>query len=413
MKTAFRRASRHGSAVQHLDVPLGTLPRICRDVAAFHGICCHLRDLVGRHANLGQCLGNAEIRIQLSDFIHQHLRLEIDCRLLLFADVIVDLFIPSVIGERVVLRDDREQDGIGNAVLYAEEGADRMGHAIHAVSELQREPFISVNCEAMPGEALKRELFGCEKGVLSGVFRDGNLGKLELCDGGTLFLDSVDKLTIEIQMLLLRLLTTQRICHCGGKTDIEVNVRIIAATHADLADLVRRKLFLEKLYHALRGVVYVIPPLRSRTDDIVLLAERTVDNLNGSEQKEKRLSPELLALLRSNTWPGNGRELCDAVSRAYYCCEGQTIRPEHLEDRYRKSGAADRPAGSRGGGNTADRERQKLLRVLRSCDFNVEQAAETLRVSRATMYRRMKKYDIRCKNGGYGEMDEIPPQESV
>ncbi len=265
----------------------------------------------------------------------------------------------------------------------------------------------------MPGEALKRELFGCEKGVLSGVFRDGNLGKLELCDGGTLFLDSVDKLTIEIQMLLLRLLTTQRICHCGGKTDIEVNVRIIATTHMDLADLVRRKLFLEKLYYVLRDVVCVIPPLRSRPDDIMLLAERTVDNLNGSEQKEKRLSPELLALLRSNTWPGNGRELCDAVSRAYYCCEGQTIRPEHLEDRYRKSGAADRPAGSREGGNTADRERQKLLRVLRSCDFNVEQAAETLRVSRATMYRRMKKYDIRCKNGGCREMDEIPPQESV
>lgn len=277
-------------------------------------------------------------------------------------------------------------------------GKELYAHAIHAYSDISEEPFITVNCASMPTEALKHELFGCEKGVFNGPFRDGHLGKLELCNGGAIFLDGIDRVSLEIQRLLLRLLKTHRLCRCGGLAEFEVNLRIYAATHSDLADMVRKKLFLEELYQVLSGLVYTIPPLRSRPNDIALLAKHTVQNLSRVEYVQKQLSPQLMERLRINVWPGNGRELCDSVTMAFYACDGTVIMPEHMDEMYLRPAQSAKEQPTVNAELLESPERRRLLELLQAFDYDVERTADALHISRATMYRRLKKYDISIKN---------------
>ena len=274
-------------------------------------------------------------------------------------------------------------------------GKEIYAHAIHAYSDHGCEPFITVNCAATPSEALKQELFGQEiSAQQSDATPNRTLGKLELCDGGTIFLDSIDQLSIEIQHLLLRLLTTKRLWRCDGKAELEVNIRIIAATHANLETLVSRNRFLSPLYEMLRQTVYSIPPLRKRPDDIALMAQQLISHLNETEHTQKFLPAASIALLKKRSWPGNGRELHNTVLSAFYFCKEAEISPEYID--IQKTAPTQSPFKDEWSGKE-QAERQKLVDILLKYDANVEKAAAALHISRATLYRHLKKYNIRCK----------------
>lgn len=280
-------------------------------------------------------------------------------------------------------------------LLLGEQGTckARCAYAIHTASSCSG-PFLEVDCRKDSPQALLLEIFGCEGGGASSP-EQPTLGKAELCDGGTLFLDHIDCLPLAVQRPLLQLITTGRMYRWGSETEMSVHVRVIAAADGDLEERVRRNCFLEKLYLSLCFSAYVIEPLRQRPDDIPLVAEDALRQFNDSEGTAKVISPELMSLLCSCAWPNNEQELRQAVSECCCATTDDILLPEHLNRRYCKIGRKASSV-SKSVGNEA--ERQALIEALRVSDNNVERAAAMLRISRATIYRRMKKYGVRSRD---------------
>lgn len=281
-------------------------------------------------------------------------------------------------------------------LLVGEDGIDKeiFAHAIHSYSRRRGQPFVFADCAAFSPELPKSELFGySEKGNL--------IGKLELSDGGTIVLHRIDRLPLEIQNEILRFLISRQIYKYDIKRNTTVDVRVIATADADLSEAVQKHFFSEELYELFSGAIFEIPPLRSRPKDIPVLAQRIVRRMNAVEGTARQLSPELLEQLRMQPLPGNDSELQDIVTRAFYNCHDQFILPEHLD--FRKSGflfSSEAPEKQNGHSDGAGQnsERQQLIESLKSAGFDVERAASELNISRATMYRRMKKYNIKCKD---------------
>lgn len=287
-------------------------------------------------------------------------------------------------------------------------GKELFAHAIHSYSSRHNEPFIAINCASLPRSLVESELFGYEKGAFSGALNSGNPGKFELANGGTLFLDEIGELPLEIQSKLLRVLDTHRVARLGGKSEKELDIRIIAATNRNLLEEVHNQNFREDLYYRLNIFKFNIPPLRERKNDVVLLATTFIERQNLKEDTlPKRVSPEFLQLLQDHCWPGNVRELQNIVVRSYYCCPGQVILPEHIGGNFNTTNPAVRPHPS----NTEISEKElpvlrenevseqaRLLALIRANNGDLKRTAEALGISRATMYRRLNKYHINSKN---------------
>jgi two-component system response regulator HydG len=262
-------------------------------------------------------------------------------------------------------------------------GKELLARALHYNGPRASQPFVEVNCAAIPATLLESELFGYERGAFTDA-RPAKPGHLEAADGGTLFLDEIGDMAHELQAKLLRVLETRRVRRLGGLQEREVDVRILAATRVDLARAVQEGQFREDLYYRLSTLVLHLPPLRERGEDVLLLARHFLEML--SEQyglPQRPLAPEIRRAILSHTWPGNVRELRNAIERALLLGDGR-LDPEDLFHGARApslSGALPFPAP------LAEIERAAARVMLERLEGNKKAAADALGISRSRLYR--------------------------
>lgn len=281
-----------------------------------------------------------------------------------------------------------------DAVILGETGTGKelVVKLIHRLSARAEAPLTVVNCAAIPSELLESELFGYERGAFTGA-HNLKTGVFEETDGGTLFLDELCDLSLPNQARLLRAIETGVFRRLGGKTDIKVNVRVIAATNKDIRAEVERGQFRRDLYHRLSMFEILIPPLRERLSDITLLADhfhRAARERLG--YRTAGFSPASIAYLESQSWNGNVRELKNTIERAMVVAPFETIRPEDLDrqDGSPRIVSADvEPFLS-----LAEVEKRQIREALRRCDGNIKAASELLDIGRSTLYRKVSDYHI-------------------
>ncbi|RTR05649.1 sigma-54 dependent transcriptional regulator [Halomonas nitroreducens] len=270
-------------------------------------------------------------------------------------------------------------------------GKELTARAIHEESRRADNPFNAVNCGALPSNLIQSELFGHEKGAFTGASQR-KIGIIENTQGGTLFLDEVGDLPLELQVNLLRFLENHTIQRVGGLKEIEVDVRVLAATHVDLENAVEEGSFREDLYHRLNVLQVRVPALRLRGDDIEILAQHFFNKFaNEKSLQVTGFNKESLALMRLYEWPGNIRELINRVRRAMVMCDHHLIRPADLglERRHCASRHAESLEEAR---DIA--ERGVVQAALARNSFNIQHAARELGISRVTLYRLMEKHKI-------------------
>lgn len=290
-------------------------------------------------------------------------------------------------------------------------GKEMVAKLIHARSPRMRRPFVVVECAALQEGLLQSELFGHERGAFTGADR-AKPGLFEVAHGGTIFLDEIGEVSQATQVKLLRVLDTSTFRHVGGTSEIQVDVRVLAATNRDLAGMVKQGLFREDLYYRLNTIRLDLPPLRERRSDVDLLAAHFVSLLNHRYGFDKQISPEALELLRRHDWPGNVREFLHAIEAAMVVCEGARILPEHLPPAVRGHSARagswpEAPAPnatalttgpvSAEGDRTStllELERAHIERVLRQTGGHRGQAARILGISERNLYRKLKEHGI-------------------
>ncbi len=280
-------------------------------------------------------------------------------------------------------------------------GKDLIAKTLHYESARQAEPFIAINCAAIPETLLESELFGYEKGAFTDA-RAQKRGLFELADKGTLFLDEIGEIPLTLQAKLLRVLEEQSFRRLGGLKDIQVDLRFVAATNKNLREAVKEGAFRQDLYFRLNVIQIVIPPLRERTEDIMPLVEFFIDHYNRKFKRHiEGVSPEAEELMLTHDWPGNVRELRNAIERAMILEDSALITPESLpiaisHSEMRLPAAADGDLQIPDAGmSLVDNERQLLARALEKTNGNQTQAARLLRITRDTLRYKMKKYNLR------------------
>ena len=281
-------------------------------------------------------------------------------------------------------------------------GKELVANAIHYSSQRRNNPFIKINCSAIPENLLESELFGYEKGAFTDA-RSTKKGLFELAHTGTIFLDEISSLKPELQPKLLRILETQTFRRVGGTNDINVDVRIIAATNQNLEECVKQGTFREDLFYRLKVMVIDLPPLRERKEDIIPLAKLFIDQNNKVFNKNiQGLTPEAEQILIHYQWPGNVRELKNVIERAVILCRDSLIGPEHLPHELNKaSQQAPVEVGddSVTGMSLAEVEKRHILSVLKAHNFNKSQTARVLGISRSTLREKLRLYGIEEENG--------------
>jgi len=286
------------------------------------------------------------------------------------------------------------------ALLLGESGTGKelFARAIHSLSNRKKGPYVAINCAAIPRELLENELFGSERGAYTGSVAR-KMGKFEIAQGGTIFLDEVGDLDIALQAKLLRVLQDRTFERLGGTKTITVDVRVIAASNTDLKKAVEKGQFREDLFYRLSVFPITIPPLRDRREDIPELADYFVQKYCVEMKKpKKRISAEAMSLLDKYHWPGNVRELENTVERAIILCEGKKILPEHLAIRIPspheirlREGAGLKEVGQHAQGEA---ERALITRVLTQVRGNKRKAAQALKIDYTTLFEKIKKYAI-------------------
>ncbi len=274
-------------------------------------------------------------------------------------------------------------------------GKDLAAQTIHAWSRRKGAPFLAINCSAIPETLLESELFGYEKGAFTDA-KQQKRGLVELADEGTLFLDEISSLGPALQAKLLRFLETNSFKRVGGLRDVDVDLRIVAATNHDLERLVGEEKFRTDLYYRLNVCPIEMPPLSQRRDDILPLVRHFIDQYNRKFRKSIRgLEPEAERLLLRHAWPGNVRELKNAVERAMIFEDGALISAGHLPIGPEPGTAArtdrppDRPAAP--ALSLPEAEQEMIVRALRSTNGNVSRASQVLGISRDTLRYKLKK----------------------
>lgn len=269
-------------------------------------------------------------------------------------------------------------------------GKELVANAIHNHSSRSKNPFVAINCGAFPKDLIQAELFGYEKGAFTGA-QQRRIGQIESAQGGTLFLDEIGDLPFAQQVNLLRFLEDSTIVRIGGTEKIPINTRVIAATHVDLKEAVRKKEFREDLYYRLRVLQIKTPPLRLRENDIELLAWYFFNKYSANQTYQaKGFHADTLYLLKNYEWPGNVRELMNCIRNAIVVSENRLLSPCDLGlDRRYKARMLQTLDEARA---VADRE--SIITCLRHTNNNMSRAAETLGISRVSLYRLIDKYSI-------------------
>ena len=312
-----------------------------------------------------------------------------------------------IIGESVPMKALRQQLSLmaatnGRVLIFGESGVGKelVAHAIHAMSLRAGEPFVAVNCAAIPEELIESELFGHRKGSFTGASED-KTGKLQKADGGTVFLDEVGDMSLKTQAKVLRALDEQRFEPVGAAESIQVDVRVVAATNKNLEVEIENGSFREDLYYRLNVIPFYVPPLRERVEDVPVLADYFLQEFTSAYGRQpKELTPDAYAALMEYAWPGNVRELRNLMERIAIMNPQVRIEARHiplpggrrpvLEGQLPTFGSLQEVREAA--------ERDYILRKLAETGGNVTRAAELLGLERSNLYRKMKSLGISPKD---------------
>lgn len=288
-----------------------------------------------------------------------------------------------------------------NILIIGESGVGKelFAHAIHNESERSDFPFVSINCSAIPENLLEAEFFGYEDGAFTGARKGGNIGKFELANGGTIFLDEIGDMPLYMQAKLLRVLQEKEVVRIGSNKVVKLDVRVICATHKNLEQLVDEGRFREDLYYRLNVLSLDIPPLRQRKEDIPLLVEKFVEKFYKETGLYREIPEEVMNILCNYDWPGNIRELKNIVERICVNADdtevtvndlpaailNKTFRIEHKRNQGLKE-------------IMENIEKEIIISTLKECNNNKSLAASKLNIPRASLYRKIEEYNIESEN---------------
>lgn len=277
-------------------------------------------------------------------------------------------------------------------------GKELFAQSMHRINRRREGPFVAVNCGAIPDNLLESELFGYEEGAFTGAKKGGKPGLFELAHGGTIFLDEIGRISLDLQARLLRVLQEKEVMRLGGDRIIPVDVRVIAATNQDLRQAVRRGAFRDDLYYRLNVLNLVIPPLRHRKEDLPLLINHFLQAFNKKFDKQvSQLPPELMRWMMDYDWPGNVRELENFMERLVILADGDGLDPHFLGQLY-----ADLRGDSQGGvdphqdeltvvpGTLEEMERDLILQLSERMQHNKVELAKMLGISRTTLWKKLR-----------------------
>lgn len=277
-------------------------------------------------------------------------------------------------------------------------GKDLIARAIHAHSQRCDKPFVAINCAAIPEQLLESELFGHKKGSFTGAIKDKD-GLFRVADGGVLFLDEIGNLTTGLQVKLLRVLETQEFTPVGSTIPIKVDVRLIAATNADLEEDVKANRFRADLFYRLKVLPIHMPSLSERREDIPLLAEHFLQRLADKHNTvAKKLSPDAVKLITAATWPGNVRELENTITRAFLLSKSDAILPTDFPDKLSEPAAVEEPLQSQpesASPTLESIEKAYIYWILNQTGWQKAKAAKQLGIDASTLYRKIEKYGLK------------------
>ncbi len=275
-------------------------------------------------------------------------------------------------------------------------GKEVFAQAIHNNSNRRDKPFIAVNCAAIPRDLVESELFGYEGGAFTGAKKEGRPGKFELAEGGTLFLDEIGNMPLETQPKLLRILESNQLIRIGGNKIITTDIRIISATNQDLLSAAKKGNFREDLFYRINTVTVDVPPLRERKDDIPILVKYICDKIGRKINKNNiEIDKKVLEVLCEHNWPGNIRELENALESAIILSKNNKVTIEVMPENIKPFKSNDLDIKEdREANSLIDIEKEEILKVLKEFKGNISKASRALGIDRSTLYRKIEKYKI-------------------
>jgi len=270
---------------------------------------------------------------------------------------------------------------------------------LHKNGHRKNKPFVTVNCGAIPENLMESELFGYERGAFTGSRAEGKMGLFQEAEGGTIFLDEISELPLNLQVKLLQVIQEREFKKVGGVKSIPVDVRIISATNRELRSLVEIGKFREDLYYRLNVVPINVPPLRERREDILPLIHTSLYQLNAKLGESKTIDPQALAILLTYSWPGNAREVENIIERLVITTRDSVVKPENLPSYLLEHSGTRHPIRSeRSLAEAVEEVEKELLESALKKHGSTRTVAKVLGVSQPTVVRKMSKYGIKSKS---------------
>jgi DNA-binding NtrC family response regulator len=342
-----------------------------------------------------ELLAKVKVMLRIKD-LHDELKMEKDKNILLTQALEKRYSFGNILGKNTRMQEIFELiSDIANtdstALIQGESGTGKelIARAIHFNSHRKNKSFVVANCSAYSQNLLESELFGHEKGSFTGAIRR-KIGRFEMANGGTIFLDEIGEVSPPTQILLLRVLQDHRFERVGGEETLEVDVRVIAATNKNLTEEMKKGTFREDLYYRLNVIPIFIPPLRERKDDISLLASHFLQKFNRERGKEvSGFSPEVMEVFLRHSWPGNVRELENVIDHAIIIAKQEKILLKDLPQ-----SLLQRPISTQEFITLQDYEKDFILKTLKETNWNKHKASKRLNINRSTLYGKMKRYGL-------------------
>jgi len=342
-----------------------------------------------------ELLAKVRVMLRIKD-LHEELKREKDKNILLTQALEKRYSFANILGKNTRMQEIFELiSDIANTdstvLIQGESGTGKelIARAIHFNSHRKNKPFIVANCSAYSQNLLESELFGHEKGSFTGAIRR-KIGRFEMANGGTIFLDEIGEVSPPTQILLLRVLQDHRFERVGGEETLEVDVRVIAATNKNLVEEMKKGTFREDLFYRLNVIPIFVPPLRERKDDISLLAPYFLQKFGHERGKEvTHFSPEVMEIFLRHSWPGNVRELENVIDHAIIIAKQDKILPKNLPQSF-----LQRPLPTQQSTTLQDYEKDLILKTLQETNWNKHKTAKRLNINRTTLYGKMKRYGL-------------------